>query len=320
MIEWYTLFDAHVKETGDEATEFSILKEHINQYKQRNQSITLSDLFHEFWELKKHRSKVYRDQIRYTRHRFEATRLAGRMVSEILPKQIEEVLSELKGGTRNRYVKLLRAMWTYAVRKGYTKENVPEKLDFAHLPEKPIQIFSNVVIKGMLNLALAEEVELVPYLALGAFAGLRVGSGEMSKLLWSDIKFDEKNIVVRAEIAKTKDRRFVPIHPNLEAWLREYLERCPIDGSKRVLKLPPGTLLKVRRKIFKKVSPGRKWIPAGLRHSYASAMINSEKGIDETCLALGHKGSPTMLYNHYLYRMPKDQALAYWEISPVITS
>jgi integrase len=202
-------------------------------------------------------------------------------------------------------------MWTFAIRKGYTKENPAADLDFKHLPKKPIQIFSNEQIKAMLDLSLDTEVELVPYLALGVFAGLRVASGEMSKLLWSDIKLDEKTIVIRAEISKVKTRRFIPIAPNLEAWLKAYQDRKPITSSKRVLRLPPGTLRKARKRIFKGV-----WIPAGLRHTYTSAMINSGKTIDETILALGHKGNPTMLWNHYYLAIPKEQALAYWQIKP----
>jgi integrase len=320
MNELYKLFDIHVKETSEEVTLLQILKEHINRYKERNHSISLSDLFHQYWEMQKqkqkHVARITLDQIRYTRHRFEGTPLAGKMVSDIHPRQLEEVLSELKGGTRNRYVKLLRSMWTYAIRKGYAKENVAVKLDSVVLPDKPIQIFPNEVIRGMLDLALTEEIELVPFLALGAFAGLRVDSKEMTHILWSDIKFEEKTIIVRAEISKTGDRRFIPIHPNLEAWLKVYLERQPMDG--RVLKLLPGTLKKARRRIFGKVSPRGKWIPAGLRHSYASAMINSGESQTDTVLALGHKGNRTMLYNHYLYREPREQALLYWEIFPPV--
>jgi integrase len=73
-----------------------------------------------------------------------------------------------------------------------------------------------------LNVSLNTNLAMVPYFALGAFAGLRAGSDELSKLRWSDVHFDEKTIVVPAAIAKT-DKRFIPLVDSLNAWLTIYL-------------------------------------------------------------------------------------------------
>jgi hypothetical protein len=45
-------------------------------------------------------------------------------------------------------------------------------------------------------------------------------------------------------------------------------------------------------------------------------MINSGKGIDATCLALGYHGNPKMLWDHYYLATSKEQAEAYWNIFP----
>jgi hypothetical protein len=45
-------------------------------------------------------------------------------------------------------------------------------------------------------------------------------------------------------------------------------------------------------------------------------MINSRKGIDETCLALGHQGNPKMLWDHYYLATSREQAEEYWQILP----
>jgi integrase len=229
-------------------------------------------------------------------------------------------LEELKPGTRNRYLRILRAAFNLAIKRGYTKTNPVSKMDFAVLPSRSIRIFSNQQIEGFLRTSLESEIEMLPYFALGSFAGLRVGGGVLSKLLWSDIKLTESKptIVVRPEISKTGKRRLIPISDNLKLWLSEYIERKGVDPlwDMKVIRLPYGTLRKVRKRIFEKVSPNKQWIPAGLRHSFTSAMINSGKGIDETCLELGHQGSPTMLFNHYYLAMPTEQATAYWQIVP----
>jgi hypothetical protein len=102
--------------------------------------------------------------------------------------------------------------------------------------------------------------------------------------------------------------------------LKTYSGKTKLDSLSRtrVIRLLPGTLRKVRTSLFEKVAPNKPWVPAGLRHSYCSAMINSGKSIDQTCLALGHQGSPTILHNHYFLAAPKEEALAYWQIMPEV--
>jgi integrase len=58
---------------------------------------------------------------------------------------------------------------------------------------------------------------MIPYLALGAFAGLR--AAEMARLDWSAIDLDRRIITIRADQAKTASRRLVPITENLAAGL-----------------------------------------------------------------------------------------------------
>jgi integrase len=276
--------------------------------------VSLTQAFQAYLDSKPNLSQVHRDQIGYVAKKFKDLS----EISDVEPKDLERVFSSLSGGTRNRYLRIVRSVIAFAVRKGWAKENVAGNLDFTKLPKRPIAIFSKEQIQGMLDLALETAREMIPYFALGAFAGLRVGSGELSKLLWSDIKFDEKHVVVRPEISKTGKRRFIPIEPCLEEWLTLYLKlnRKIIRPDGPVITLPYGTLRKIRNRIFQKVSPGESWIATGLRHSYTSAMINAAKGIDETCLALGHQGNPTMLWNHYYLATPKEQALAYSKIVP----
>ena len=151
--EAYNLLDAHLKATGDDTSLLAITKDYLTRYRERHQSISLDALFSEYWESKEHLSKIHRKQILYAKHRFN---------------QLQEVLDDLSAGTQNRYIRLLKSMWAFAVRKGYSKESPAANLDFSHLPKKGTEIFSNEDIKRMLDQAFAKEFELVPYLALGA--------------------------------------------------------------------------------------------------------------------------------------------------------
>src|SRR4029077_17090849 len=68
----------------------------------------------------------------------------------------------------------------------------------------------------------------LPWLAIGAFAGIRTEEiapdrkSKKSPLLWEDFDWKHKVIIVRAETAKTREEREVPILPNLAEWLAPY--------------------------------------------------------------------------------------------------
>lgn len=60
--------------------------------------------------------------------------------------------------------------------------------------------------------------ELLAYLCLGGFAGLR--TAEMFDLDWRAIDWQQGFINVHAQAAKTAKRRLVKVVPPLEAWLK----------------------------------------------------------------------------------------------------
>jgi integrase len=70
--------------------------------------------------------------------------------------------------------------------------------------------------------------KFLPWLLIGGFSGIRSGEivpGPQSKkapLCWEDFIWKHKIIIVRAETAKTKGEREVPILPNLAEWLQPY--------------------------------------------------------------------------------------------------
>jgi integrase len=71
--------------------------------------------------------------------------------------------------------------------------------------------------------------KLIPFLALGAFAGIR--HAEIQRLDWQDIRFDDGIVEIRASKAKTASRRIVPILNNLRQWLsplkQDFGQVCP---------------------------------------------------------------------------------------------
>ena len=231
----------------------------------------------------------------------------------------DTVLAQLSNSTKNRYIRTLRSVFTFGIRRGYLKTNPAEKIDFEHHEKGQTETFSNEVIEGMLNEAARTHIELVPFFALGAFCGLRAGSPELRELLWSDIHFDDKpEIVVRAVIAKTGKKRFVSISENCLAWLNFYLAQTGHSATAgRVLTLTDFELYERRSKVFHAVAgPEAEYIKAGLRHSYASNHLAFHNDINSLVLALGHQGNVNMLWKHYHLATKKADAVKFWNIFP----
>jgi len=82
-----------------------------------------------------------------------------------------------------------------------------------------IEIFTPQEIAQLLTYS---RPEMVPFLAIGAFAGLR--SAEIERLDWSEVHLADRFIEVKAAKAKTASRRIVPITENLAKWLASHAE------------------------------------------------------------------------------------------------
>jgi integrase len=128
--------------------------------------------------------------------------------------------------------------------------------------------------------------ELVPYLVISAFAGLR--SAEVQRLDWSDIALEDGYITVAASKAKTASRRVVPISENLKAWLMPYFKKSgPVVPFKNVPK-QLGWLSK---------DAGIKWKKNALRHSFCSYRLAIVR--DSAKVAYEAGNSSNIIYRHY---------------------
>jgi integrase len=85
--------------------------------------------------------------------------------------------------------------------------------------ETDIEIFTPAELTQLFQTA-QEKPELIPFVAVAAFAGLR--HAEITRLEWPEIRLEDGFIEVKARKAKTASRRLVPITPNLRAWLEKY--------------------------------------------------------------------------------------------------
>jgi integrase len=159
-------------------------------------------------------------------------------------------------------------------------------------------------LRSLLEAAQRIAPDVLPMLAIGAFAGLR--DAEIKRLDWSEVDLARNFIDVKAAKAKSARRRVVEIQPNLAAWLRPY------NGMTGSL-LPEGYRSKLER--VREAAELASWPNNGLRHSFASYRLAAIHDAPRVASELGHT-SPVMLYNTYREVVRPEEAQRYWQVSP----
>ena len=225
-------------------------------------------------------------------------------VAEIEIKDIDDWLRALDVApiTRNNFRRLLIVLFNFAVQRGYAKSNPAKATDKAKVVGEAPGILT---VQQTARLLEAASPELLPYLAIGAFAGLR--RAELERLDWSDIDFDSGLIEVTAENAKTARRRHVTIQSNLREWL------LPVRKHKGNL-----TSGENFRQAFDaaRVSAGiMEWPNNALRHSFASYHLAHFKDAKALALEMGHTNENMIFTNYRELVKPRDAA-SYWNIAP----
>ena len=158
-----------------------------------------------------------------------------------------------------------------------------------------------------------EPGEMVPYITIGMFGGLR--PFEARRIRWehiwwgNDDEHHEAQIEVPAAITKTGHTRYVPLEPVLLEWLKPYR----IDHGKLVP-------LAFERKFqaFSKLCWNEDgWPEDILRHSYASYLLARDKNAGAVAENLGHRDTTSTLFRHYRNAIKFRKAvLAYWSLTP----
>lgn len=175
-----------------------------------------------------------------------------------------------------------------------------------------IHIFTVAEINKLIENA---STRLLPYVVIGAFAGLR--GAEIQRLDWSEVDLEDGFIEVKAEKAKTDTRRLVPIKPNLAAWLRGCRKKsglvCPFKNVVNQLMKLVG---EVNKSLPKETLDKDKmrWKKNALRHSYISYRVAECADVARVSDESGN--SPAIIKSNYLKRVKPDQAAEWFNVMP----
>jgi len=232
-----------------------------------------------------------------------ANAFGDRPVCEIRTDEIDDWLRGLSVSpvTRNNSRRVLRTAFNFAKARGYCVGNPATLSAEAKEIEGTVGILTVAETARLLE---AADAELVPFIAIGAFAGLR--RAELERLDWSEIDLESGLITVKAVKAKSARRRFVKIRPNLTTWLAPYAAR---RGA-----VTPGNCRKILE-ATRAAAGIRNWPSNALRHSFASYHLAHFNDAAALALELGHTDAG-LVFQHYREIVKPKEAERYWQITP----
>jgi integrase len=230
-------------------------------------------------------------------------------VGSVTAPDIDLFLDGLEVGTRTRdnIVNSINTLFEYAKRKRYLPSDHDELSRVARLDndeDGSIEIYTPEEIKALLT---AADESLLPFIAIGGFAGLR--SSEIQRLDWQDVKFDNDCIIVQKGKVKQrgKSRRIVPMLPNLKKWLKPL-----VQDAGQVWPHSKPYLYEALSAVATEAKVG--WKSNALRHSFVSYRVAQIKNVPQVAFESGN--SPQIIDSNYRELVTEQAAKKWFSLRP----
>lgn len=228
-------------------------------------------------------------------------------VVSITTTQIDQWLRALAVSprTRDNLRTSVATFFSFCKRNGYLPKHLPTEAEGVvriKIREQEVEVFTPVQLRKLLA---AVTPDLIPFLTIGAFAGLRVS--EIETLDWSAIRFAPKaecGIEVKSQFAKTGSRRIAPLPENLHAWLKPWRGEGPVVKRKELWRAATATAHEL----------GLGWPQNVLRHSAISYRVALTGDVSRVSLESGN--TPAIIFSHYHQLVTKAAAEQWFSILP----
>lgn len=229
-------------------------------------------------------------------------------ITELSGSEIDAWLRSLSlsAKSRNNFRICISTMINFAKDHRYLPKDFSELDAVKILSTKggAIEIFTP---DEMEKLLLAAKPQDVPYLALGAFAGVR--TAEMSRLTWQEL--GKEFITVSAAKAKTAQRRLVPILPNLRTWLDSVKKPTGSVWGYGAIFMHSDAIARLSK------DSGVAWKKNGLRHSFISYRLAQVQNAGQVALEAGT--SERKLFTNYRELVSVEAAAKWFDIYKPVT-
>lgn len=215
--------------------------------------------------------------------------------------------------TMGHYRRSVNIFLNWLVTQRKIDRNPSELLPGIEAAEPPRGVYSPEELSRILAIAQQIRPSSIPWIALGAFCGIR--PRELSRLSWEDIDMKGKLVKVHHGKAKTGRARFVPLPDVCEKWLEWTIKA----GIPAVASIVPGDTIDRRegaqgRTIKELRKAGVEWKKDALRHSFASYACALYEDYPKVAAWLGN--SVAAMEKHYRQARRKDEAEAWFNVYP----
>ena len=238
--------------------------------------------------------------------------VTGEMIKNYLNKTKTAKGKHFTNQTKLNRLTKIKQFFNYCMEKPreWVKENPCDGITIT-AESKEVEILANSQVLALLEAAMKEKESvramMIPYLALGLFAGLR--PEEAQKMRWECIEQldEEKRIAqvkVPAEISKIGETRYAELSETGWSLIKPYLKQIgPIGWSRRAF----------RRIRDKSGFTSSAWPADCIRHTYASNWLAVHMKRSHLAEIMGN--SPAIIRKHYKRAIPIKDAESYFEIN-----
>jgi integrase len=238
-----------------------------------------------------------------------------RNIAEVRAPELDKwfaTLGELTALTRSNYRRELRTLFSFALKREYCPVN---PVLATHTPKvvsrepKALDLFQAIDLLWA-AWCYRQKFDLVPYIALGLFAGIR--AAEIERLDWSHIDLSRRLITVPAAHAKSGKRRQVQISPNLQRWLEPCAPPRQIADHRIVKKCWEDHFEKVIT-----LAGLQPWPRNALRKSFASYHFALHRNAGYTSSEMGHTRQDVSVFeNSYKNLVKPEHVESFWSLVP----
>ena len=226
------------------------------------------------------------------------------------------------GRTKRNYLAVVAALFRFCIKRKYLPKDAMEEVEAVQQTREDngeIEIFTPAEMGELLY---ATRPEMIPWLAIAGFAGLR--TAEIQRLDWQEVNLKERHIEIKASKAKTAARRLAPITDNLAEWLCPYAKEAgkvtgfeswwnqipkvvdAVNEQRQSLAERTGQTFLSEHKLV--------WKHNALRHSFISYRLAAIKNAAEVALEAGN--SPQMIFKHYRQLVTEAEAKKWFSVLP----
>ena len=253
---------------------------------------------------------------------------------EITPAQVQawfdnRGFTSANAQTATNFRRVLNNLFEWGVKQQYLAANPIKGVEVPDVVAKDPEILNLSQCRALLETARTRFPELIGYLTLGLFCGLRPES-ELARLTWDDVQLNRGQVHVARNKTKVALARNVKIAPNAMEWLMTAPNRNgPIKPPAfnyrwNHLRWLAGFRAQHRLSVAERamIAPGgmfenRKladWPADGMRHTFATNHLAQHDDTARTSAAMGHLRPETLTF--YSGLTPQTDPAAFWNLVP----